>query len=340
MTAAHPATVDDDVEVFTDAPTRPLILAHVEQISDDEWHAIRAQGIGGSDAAAIAGMHSYKSPFALWLEKTGQHSDRSDSEQAYWGRKLEPYVAERFTEETGIALLDNKVVLAHPNRTWQRANVDRFAGPDAILECKTVNPWDSSWADPGGFDVDALPASAALQVLHCLDVGGWDLAYVAVLIGGQRFKRYVVERDDDMLAHLRSIEEAFWQLVLDETPPPPMAVDTDLLAHLYEVEKDSFVSLDEHAVEVARLLEERAAAKSAIATHESACAVAENRVKTLLGEHEVGTLAGVPAVTWKQITTNRLDQAALKADHPDLVDTYTRPSAYRRFYVPKPKKGK
>ena len=45
----------------------------VEQMQDKEaWLKARNSGIGGSDAGIIVGLNKWKSPFQLWLEKTGQ----------------------------------------------------------------------------------------------------------------------------------------------------------------------------------------------------------------------------------------------------------------------------
>ena len=41
-------------------------------MSKEEWTALRSTTIGGSDAAAILGLNPYKSPYALWAEKTGK----------------------------------------------------------------------------------------------------------------------------------------------------------------------------------------------------------------------------------------------------------------------------
>lgn len=45
----------------------------VNQMQDrDAWLKIRTSGIGGSDAGTIMGSNPWKSPYQLWLEKTGQ----------------------------------------------------------------------------------------------------------------------------------------------------------------------------------------------------------------------------------------------------------------------------
>lgn len=47
-----------------------LILS-VKAASDHEkWLKTRDLGIGGSDAAVIMGLNSYKSPYQLWMEIT------------------------------------------------------------------------------------------------------------------------------------------------------------------------------------------------------------------------------------------------------------------------------
>ena len=81
----------------------PQELVDTSNLSSEEWLSYRRRGIGGSDAGVILGLNPYKSPWQLWLEKTGQTEpdDLSTNEYVYWGTKQEPLVAERFFEETG-----------------------------------------------------------------------------------------------------------------------------------------------------------------------------------------------------------------------------------------------
>ena len=59
---------------------------------------------------------------------------------------------------------------------------------------------------------------------------------------------------------------------------------------------------------------------------------AENLLKEMLGENEVGT-AGDRVVTWKNISQERLDSKTLKAEHPTLCKKYTNKTSYRRFTI-------
>ena len=47
------------------------VLLNVDEATREDWLKMRECGLGGSDALAASGLSPYKSPYALWLEKTG-----------------------------------------------------------------------------------------------------------------------------------------------------------------------------------------------------------------------------------------------------------------------------
>ena len=59
---------------------------------------------------------------------------------------------------------------------------------------------------------------------------------------------------------------------------------------------------------------------------------AENLLKEMLGDNEVGT-AGERIITWKSVTQERLDSKTLKAEHPALYKKYANKTSYRRFSI-------
>jgi predicted phage-related endonuclease len=48
---------------------------------------------------------------------------------------------------------------------------------------------------------------------------------------------------------------------------------------------------------------------------------------------DVGTINGKPAIRWTVVESNRLDVKKLRAEYPDLADTFTRPIVTRRFTI-------
>jgi putative phage-type endonuclease len=286
-------------------PADPEIVADTAELSRSDWLGLRREGIGGSDAAAIAGLNPWKSAFSVYLDKTGQAPPDEDSEAAYWGRELEPFVTRRFAQETGRHVIEFPRLLRSRTVPFAMANVDRLSAEttdsviDAVVEAKTTSAYNRDY-DQRGEGMDAVPDAAAIQTQHYMLVTGLQLAYVAVLIGGQRFRFYRVDRDDDLISHLLQIEGEFWQRVIDKVPPAPDAAAKDLLAHLYDVKVGSVVQLDERAGEIAELVRQRQQAKEAIKSLELVADDAQAKLCALLGENEIGTVGGEPAVTWKK----------------------------------------
>ena len=75
------------------------------KLSQAEWLEIRRQGIGSSDCAAACGLNPYMSMLELWMIKTGriQQSIEDESEghaPLYWGKQLEPLVAQYYSMHT------------------------------------------------------------------------------------------------------------------------------------------------------------------------------------------------------------------------------------------------
>ena len=58
-----------------------------------------------------------------------------------------------------------------------------------------------------------------IQIQHYMAVTGCQGAYIAVLIGGNAFRWRFVERDEELIAMLISLEEDFWRHVQKGTPP-------------------------------------------------------------------------------------------------------------------------
>ncbi|MDC6268050.1 YqaJ viral recombinase family nuclease [Lysinibacillus fusiformis] len=293
-----------------------------------EWLQLRKSGIGGSDASAILGFNRYKSAFQLYIEKTSELVEESDSEAAYWGNVLEDIVAREFAKRTGKKIRRLNKMLRHPKHYFMTANLDRdVVGEKAFLECKTASEYlKDSW---NGEDV---PAAYLCQLQHYLAVTGYEKAYIAVLIGGNKFVWKEVDRDDEFIELMIQHEKAFWENhVLANVPP---AIDgsssaSELLAKMYPQDDGSAIMLDEQSNTLIEAIE-------SIKTEEKQLELQrkeyENQLKMTLGESAEGHSDRFK-VTYKTITSSRLDSKRLKEEQPAIYEKYIKDSLSRRLSI-------
>jgi putative phage-type endonuclease len=133
-------------------------LANTKQMNYQQWLRSRKQGIGSSDAATACGLNPYMSMLELWMIKTGRMQQNIEDESAgyaplYWGKQLEPLVAEYYSMHTNHKVRRVNAVLQHPDedKHFMLANLDyAVVGNEEvqILECKTVGEYGSKlWRD-------------------------------------------------------------------------------------------------------------------------------------------------------------------------------------------------
>jgi putative phage-type endonuclease len=303
------------------------ILISTQNMSYEEWKEMRRKGIGGSDAAAIAGLSKWKSPVAVYLEKIGQApKEEVKSEAAYFGTKLEDFVAKEFSKRTGFKVRRKNAMLQHPDYPFILANVDRLIiGKKEGLECKIASEYlKQEWED------EEVPTQYLVQCQHYMAVTGYQAWWIAVLIGGNKFVYKKIERDQELIKQLIEIETDFWNKhVLLKEPPlfDGSQASTDLLSHMYPKGIDEEIELPES---VNRLLEDYQSAKQAKAEAISKVKKIENQIKAMLGEYERG-VTKEHVVTWRNVQTNRFDKRAFEKDHPELLKKYTKIDSYRRF---------
>lgn len=175
-----------------------------------EWHAARANGIGGSEVAAVLGLSPFESRFSLWHRKAARIGPVEVSDAMEWGNRLEDAVATKFADEHPEYQLTPAGTWTHPDRPWQIANPDRFVshrgtGDETLLEIKTARYGD----DWGAEGTDEIPIYYRVQCLWYLDVLGYDTCHVAVLIAGQDYREYQVTYDPAEAGLIRAEVRAF-----------------------------------------------------------------------------------------------------------------------------------
>ncbi|WP_141334306.1 YqaJ viral recombinase family nuclease, partial [Brevibacillus borstelensis] len=255
--------------------------------------------------------------------------EENQSEAAYFGTILEDVVAQEFTRRTGQKVKRRNAILQHPDYPFMLANVDRLiVGERVGLECKTASEYlKSEW------EGEEIPAPYLLQCQHYMAVTGYDAWWIAVLIGGNKFVYKKIERDEEIIQFLIGLESDFWNNhVVPQVPPMVDGTEasTELLKKMYPV---AVAGSEIHLPSDAELLiTEWEVAKANLKTAEERVTELENRLKALLGENEVG-VSRTHVVTWRTVTSERVDSKRLAKEQPEIYRQYLKPSVSRRFGI-------
>ena len=309
-------------------------VASTTNMTRDEWLAIRAKGIGSSDAAAAIGLSSYKCALSLWLEKTGRQpsEDLSNKEAVVWGTVLEPVLAKMYAERTGRKVRRVNAVLQHPDHTFMLANLDREVITEdgtGVLEIKTAGFYSMQlWED-------GVPVAYQCQVLHQLAVTGHAWADVAVLLGGQEFRIYRIERDDDKITDLIQREAQFWSCVTEDQQPEPDASDDAERALLSLFPADNGQTLDfTESGEFNHLFAELLKIRHSKEDIEQQESVLKHRIQAALGS-ATAAIFQQGKVTWRKAKDRLVpDLDKLSQEHPELLQQYAKAiPGSRRFTI-------
>lgn len=205
-----------------------------------EWLAERRKGIGGSDVAAVLGLNPWRSPVQVWLDKMGQAPGEEETEPMRWGKLLEPVIAAEFAARNKCRVEALQAIAKHPEHPELLVNVDglvvrrgrRARWRDRIiardmLEVKNTRFGDD-WGQPGS---DEVPAYYLTQCLHALAVTGLETCHVAVLVGGQEFRQYRVDRQERVQAELMARCLEWWEahVIGGRAPEPRTRADLEAL---------------------------------------------------------------------------------------------------------------
>lgn len=270
--------------------------------TDPEWQALRREGIGASEAAAIMGVSPWRSPLQLWAEKTGAiEPPELEGEWIEWGHRLEPAILEAYRDRTGRHTEPSREMLWSDEHRWAFATLDGWTTDTHPhrwpLEVKNVSGWKADeWED-------GPPAHYVTQLEHQMLVSGADRATIVALLGGQRLVWCDVMRDEQRIRKLAHHCAKFWESVEQGTMPPPGPADRQVLGQMHsEPEDDAVVPLDgefyeldarrcELTVEIAKLSDQRD--------------IIDNRIRAAIGNATRGVLPDGTEYRWAKTKRGR-----------------------------------
>ena len=318
----------------------------IEQIKTEtkaDWLALRKSGIGGSDIGAIMGLSRFRTAYDVYLEKTGQKAPDPDNNAIHWGNVLEDVVAKEYQGRTGRKVQRINQMMRHPDYDFVIGNIDRaVVNPDImgnvrwkdgrlttdrILECKTANGFTAKlWGDAG---TDYVPDAYLTQVQWYMLLTGCQYADLAVLIGGQDYRIYNINRDDDLITYMLEYARTFWNNTVKGIPPTPTTAAE--AGHKFaNAAAGKAVELDTSFSSEFQRLKQIKEETKALADEEDSI---KARIMSAMADAETATLDGITVCTWKGSTTNRFDSKAFKEAQPDLYKQYTKATTGRRFLV-------
>ena len=315
-------------------------LANTKNMQYQEWLEVRKQGIGSSDAATACGLNPYMSMLELWMVKTGRVKQNIEDESSghaplYWGKQLEPLVAEYYSMHTNHKVRRVNAVLQHPDpdKSFMLANLDyAVVGSDdvQILECKTAGEYGAKlWRD-------GVPLYVLCQVQHQLAVTGKQAAHVCVLLCGHETKIYKVTRSESVIEHIINAERYFWDCVEKDVPPSVDASESaaKALQQLYPEHVPLTVE-DLSQDDTANLLFNKLLkTKQEIDVQQQSFDQIKHQIQGLMRQAERATFqAG--SVTWKKAKDSvSLDSKALLKLHPEMLQQFSQNKAgTRRFQI-------
>lgn len=289
----------------------------------------RQKLIGGSDAAAILGISPWKTPLQVYLDKVQPRSEEPDRNKARVfarGKRMEPYVIDLLAAEEGLSIAARGNRYVDPELPFLAAEIDAETDDGRNIEIKTVSPFKAfEWGEE---KTDSIPVHYTAQAMHGLMVTGRAVCIFGVLIGGDDFRVYQVERDDETIAAMRAKEVEFWRMVQDQTPPD-IRTTGDVLA-MFQRDSGRVVEADATtATAIARLQEIREQIKAL----EAEAQPLFTAVHRYMEDAAVLTVGGAPVATWKAQTTRRFDQRAFAEAHPDLLEQFRTTTETRVFRI-------
>jgi len=296
----------------------------------------RKKGIGGSDAPVVCGLSPWKTPFQLYLEKRGEVEQQEpiNSEATHFGKVLEEIVAQEYMRRTGRKVRKVNDTLVHKKYPFIFGHIDRrVVGERRLLECKTTSSFmRDEWGEPGS---DEIPACYIVQVQHYLAVTGFEIADVAVLLGGSDFRIYTVRRDDDLINQLIELEYEFWQRVNKGDPPKPQTLDDVKIR--FPRDKGGVIQAD---ATVLGLIDNLTKLKASISELQNLHDNLQQKIMSYMGDNAILEYSGAKLATWKLQSAQRFDTKAFAADYPELYAKYKKTIESRVFRFSKIKGGK
>jgi len=276
-------------------------------VDRDEWLAARRPYFNASATSILFDRHPYMSPgdYAT-IKLTGVEQSQTSAMRR--GVMLEDAIAQWWGIEHACAvetvdeLYVNGPMMATPDR-WALDD-------DCPIEIKTTSNYaprpEPYWLDQ------------CQSIMACT---GADMCWLIWFDPSMALNEYRVNAYPELQAEILSRAERFMAAIELGIVPDWIELSYDNIAKLHP-EPEGVAELDDEALNLVRELHTLRQIRKDAAKEED---LTKDAIAKLLLGHEVGTWNGIEVVTWKVTRpSTQLDVDMLRADHPDLVERYSR----------------
>jgi putative phage-type endonuclease len=253
----------------------------------------------------------------------------------YWGKQLEPLVAQYYSMHTNHKVRRVNAVLQHPDedKHFMLANLDyAVVGHEEvqILECKTVGEYGSKlWRD-------GVPLYVLCQVQHQLAVTGKQAAHICALICGHETRIFKVTRSETVIKYLINAERYFWECVEKDVPPDVDASESaaKALQLLYPAHTPLSTTDLSEDVTANQYFEQLLQQRHLLEQHQSSFDQLKHQIQIKMQDSE-RAIFKAGSVRWKKSKDSiSLDSKALLQQHPEFLQQFPQnKQGTRRFQI-------
>lgn len=278
--------------------------------------------VAASQVAAIYGLHPFLTPeeYAAELLAPNPPEPKEQNRAMMRGTWLEDALIGWANNDMGRFFETPSVLFVCIDGDARMiATLDGYDGSE-VLEIKTTT---KTWTGE-------LPDHWRIQGIQQAICANVDFINWAIFDRTQDLHYYSQHVSSDEKAdHVRAV--AKWLSYIDNgMPPENVSWTRSTVETLYpEVVRES-VELGPRATTIITELNQVKAAEKSLAESRARL---EGDLCDLLQDAGTGTVNGDTVVTWRTQSRKSLDQKALKRDHPDLIEQYTKESTYRVLRV-------
>lgn len=205
------------------------------------------------------------------------------------------------------------------------------------MECKTCSSYkQDEWKDEviiveeNGEKKEIIkqntPYEYVLQCIWYMGILGKKVCYIAVLIGGQKFKYRKIEFDAELFNIMVDMAVEFWNCVQTKTMPALSPEDSNTLSKVYSTHSEDYLEYQDVEEKIEKLQE----VKAGIKTLDVEKKMLEAELKNIINTH-AGILTDKFKVSWLSEERPVVNTERLKADN--LYEKYTDKSTTRSLKV-------